>query len=231
MSPSTRYITLSHRWGISDVLKLLGSNLESMMASIDFSALPIAFQDAITITRFLGIQYIWVDSLCIIQDSISDWTKEAGNMCHIYKYAYCTVAATSTKEKETRCFWDRDVSSMWSLEVDFQYGWEDILAKGSYFIRIDTELLFPRSVDIEPLHSRGWVVQERFLSRCVLHFTDSQVFFECSKMRCSEMYPDGLPMPSHSSFGSITRGELCGIDSNLSVIEDPVQKRFRLHNL
>ena len=52
-------------------------------------------QDAVVVTRLLGLRYLWIDSLCIIQDSKSDWEEEGSKMDQVYKNAYVTLAATS----------------------------------------------------------------------------------------------------------------------------------------
>jgi hypothetical protein len=72
------YCTLSHCWGgAKDILKLLSNNFERLREGISYTTLPKTFQDTITITRWLGQIYLRIDSLCIIQDSEDDWTKES----------------------------------------------------------------------------------------------------------------------------------------------------------
>jgi hypothetical protein len=102
------------------------------MEQIEWSSLPVVFQEAITITRFLGIKYIWIDLLCIIQDLLSDWTRETSNMCNVYKNSFCNTAASSSNGDETRCFWDRDVSSIYPLEVELRLNLTEIIPKGAY---------------------------------------------------------------------------------------------------
>jgi Heterokaryon incompatibility protein (HET) len=79
LTSRARYTTLSHCWGesISMPVTLKTSNIQSMMHSLDFRSLPKTFQEAILVTQKLGIRYIWVDSLCIIQDCQKDWEKES----------------------------------------------------------------------------------------------------------------------------------------------------------
>lgn len=79
-SPLLPYIALSHCWGGKIDYKLLESNREDMKRQIDFSSLARNFRDAISITRPLGERYLWIDSLCIIQDSLSDWERESSQM-------------------------------------------------------------------------------------------------------------------------------------------------------
>ncbi|EEU36127.1 uncharacterized protein NECHADRAFT_53005, partial [Fusarium vanettenii 77-13-4] len=87
------YLTLSHCWGKLHILRLLESNEDSFHIDIRMQSLPQTFQDAIKITRRLGFSYLWIDSLCIIQDSKEDWLREAALMGKIYKNAACNIAA------------------------------------------------------------------------------------------------------------------------------------------
>lgn len=81
LKSSLAYATLSHCWGTLEFLRLTQETLNSFKISIPFEDLPKTFQDAITITQQLGIGYLWIDSLCIIQDSPKDWKKEASLIC------------------------------------------------------------------------------------------------------------------------------------------------------
>lgn len=87
------YIALSYRWGEGNTLKTTKSTLVERKTSIPLATIPKTILDAITVTRRLGIRYLWVDSLCIIQDDVDDWTKEAARMGDVYMNAVCTIAA------------------------------------------------------------------------------------------------------------------------------------------
>lgn len=93
------YATLSYCWGLEPVTKLTSSNLRSFMDHIPMGDLPRTLVDAIDAARQLGLQYIWIDALCIIQDDIlkpnGDWAKEAGNMASVYGGAHVNLAATT----------------------------------------------------------------------------------------------------------------------------------------
>lgn len=102
-----KWVALSHRWGHQEFLTTIRSNLEEMTTGINRSALPATFQDAMTITRNLSIRYLWIDSLCIIQDSSEDWLIEAANMPNIYRNAYVTIAAAATETNSGGIFVDR----------------------------------------------------------------------------------------------------------------------------
>lgn len=89
------YIALSHCWGGGQPLKTTKENISSMKTGIPWAKLPNTFQDAITVTRRLGLRYLWIDSLCIVQDDAQDWEREAANMAVIFESAYLTIAATA----------------------------------------------------------------------------------------------------------------------------------------
>jgi hypothetical protein len=88
------YTTLSHRWASpqSQPLTLKESNLEEYQCGIAFRDLPPIFQEAIRLTRLLGSKHLWIDSLCIIQDSPADWQYEASKMASVYGNALCNLA-------------------------------------------------------------------------------------------------------------------------------------------
>lgn len=94
------YVTLSHCWGKGPITRLWTSNLESMRDSLEIGVLLRAFQDAIKVTRRLKIRYLWIDSLCIVQDSISDWEAESAVMGQIYEHSLVNIAATSAVDSQ-----------------------------------------------------------------------------------------------------------------------------------
>lgn len=92
-----QYAALSHCWGGNIKFKTLHSNIENMQKGMVWADMPLNFQDFIHITRGLGLNYLWIDSLCIIQDSISDWEYEAARMGDVYSNATITIAAAVAK--------------------------------------------------------------------------------------------------------------------------------------
>lgn len=99
-----KYMTLSHRWGGRDVIKTTTATLGERKARIPLRDLPRTFADAVTICRRLGVRYLWIDSLCIIQDSRDDWEREAERMANIYANSYLTIAASSSVDSGSGCF-------------------------------------------------------------------------------------------------------------------------------
>ena len=101
-------MTLSHRWGTDGQIMLTKASLPDMSKRIDVANLSQTYQDAIAITRSLGLRYLWIDSLCIIQDSVVDWQEEAARMGDIFKYSICTIAASWASSNSEGCFFDHE---------------------------------------------------------------------------------------------------------------------------
>ena len=95
---AVHYTTLSHCWGAVQPFRLFRSNLRELMDGISIDALPKTFQDAIYATWRFGIRYLWIDSLCIIQDSKEDWNVESSLMAKVYSGCVLNLAAASSKD-------------------------------------------------------------------------------------------------------------------------------------
>jgi hypothetical protein len=79
-------------------------NIALFEAGINIHTMPKTFQDAVKVTRALGISYIWIDSLCIVQDSSEDWLKESQQMESVYSNSYCNIAATKSADSDGGLF-------------------------------------------------------------------------------------------------------------------------------
>lgn len=165
-----KYVALSHRWGTGDAWKqacLLRSNIQDRHLGFDTRKLPKAFQDAITVTQALRIRFLWIDSLCIIQDDPEDWATEARLMEDVFSSAYFTIAVSSPKD-------DGFLTTRPPREfVTIPTGLD-----GHYYIcePIDD---FQGDVEENELNQRGWVLQEHALSPRTIHFTPKQAYWEC----------------------------------------------------
>jgi len=183
------YAILSYCWGPTlDNLKTTLATLESFEKTIPYAKLPKTVQDAVVITRKLGLQYLWVDALCIIQDSHSDWEVEASKMGGYYENAFVTIAATSSERAAEGLLKDR-VGVLPAKPIFFH-------EKDGKRVKIMTQqrkrVLWPTPLhDLGPLSSRAWTYQEHALSRRMLHFLESELLFECQEKLISE---DGNPI-------------------------------------
>jgi hypothetical protein len=92
------YLTLSHRWGESQGYTLNSKTSKYFHVNIPFVSLPKTFQDAVIVTRELGYQYFWIDALCILQDDLQEWLREAPTMSSINSKSTCTIAAHGAKD-------------------------------------------------------------------------------------------------------------------------------------
>ena len=188
LSPSTTYIALSHCWGKNPILTLTLDNYANLKHGLPLSVLPKTFREAFEIARWFQVEYLWIDSLCIIQDSAEDWRKEAITMQSVYKNALLTVAATGAVDGSVGCFQARDLTLNTAIEVP-------VTREGQASERMVCfdRWLWADGISKAPLNTRAWVVQERLLSRRVLHFGAQQMFWECRELDACEVCPQGLP--------------------------------------
>jgi hypothetical protein len=176
-----RYLALSHRWAESKELmqRTLKENVEQRMGGFNLDDLPQTFQDAIQVARELGIKYIWIDSLCIIQDDTADWEQESTRMHGIYASAYCTIAATPSPDPNA----DPSAGFLGRLVPNEGLLLQDELGQVKY---VSTNVAdFEKDVKHGELSKRAWVMQERCLSSRTIHFTHTQVYGECGEGVCA----------------------------------------------
>ena len=136
--------------------------------------------------RWMGIHYLWIDALCIIQDSEHDWQVQSNVMGDIYAGSYCNIAAMNESNhdgflRERRIeiiepFLIRDPETPSSC-TKFVIGYDDFWCN---------------NLLSAPLHNRAWVLQERQLSPRTVHFGE-QIFWECREHKACEAYPYGIP--------------------------------------
>jgi hypothetical protein len=187
--PQGPYASLSHRWGGANILKCTTDTIDDLKTKVPVSALPATFRDALYAIKYLGIKYIWIDSLCIIQDSTADWTREAQTMIKVYQRALINLAATRSQGSNMGLFVDRDVGLMYSGVFQIDNG----VVKGDFFAveaALDSEH-WDLEIETAPLNARGWVMQERLLSPRVAHFASEQIFWDCPELTASETVPSG----------------------------------------
>jgi hypothetical protein len=209
MDRKSRYCTLSHCWGeAKHILKLTAANFKELTEEIPFDMLSTTFKDAIIVTRNLRQQYLWIDSLCIIQDSIDDWTREAATMADIYENSLCTIAAGEVTASQDN----------FPAQNPLLHNWCRIagsLNNGIYvkaFCNIGLEGTLQSSlVEHIALLSRGWVFQERLLSPRILFFGSREISWSCRQGVAAKDNPEG---PAEKKiFGSLISKPQLGLDS------------------
>ena len=105
----TQYFTLSHCWDQLEMMTLTEENLNEMQLHVDISRITKTFREAMEMTVRLGVRYLWIDSLCIIQDSTAgeDWKRESRLMGDVYQNALCNLGATKAKDGKDGLFSER----------------------------------------------------------------------------------------------------------------------------
>ncbi|KAI9737764.1 MAG: hypothetical protein M1834_009132 [Cirrosporium novae-zelandiae] len=166
-----KYVTLSYCWGKSQPTILTTQSLEAMKKNIQLSSLPKTLQDAVITTRRLRIRYLWIDALCIIQDSDEDWQKEAANMGQIYKNSFLTIQGAATVDCSEGFFTKRSQPAASPLRLRYsRLGDEPI----SYiYARL------PISIEAGSADTRAWIFQESILPRRLLVYGQAQMFLKC----------------------------------------------------
>ena len=187
-----RYATLTHCWGRPEqrISMLLRANYLKFCESINETELSQNFQDAITIARRLKIPYLWVDALCIIQDSYDDWETESTRMSEYYSNSTITISALSSVSGSNGILKSRDESAIAiPASVNGQELYiRPVLSDALATLRTqDNSLSSIRPVFARiPLNERSWTLQERLFSTRVVHFSEEQIFWQCKTCLATE---------------------------------------------
>lgn len=186
------YAALSHCWGGHTPVTTTRDTLECHKRSLRFDSQSKTFADAVEVTRSLGLQYLWVDSLCIIQDDADDWTAESAKMSEVYRNATITFSADGADNASGGLFGSLSFRTLahkvYSIETEGLYG-ELIMV----YARLRSTR--PSDPDSSPhsshntrpsnLSTRAWVVQERILSPRIVHFHKEELVWSCyGQQRC-----------------------------------------------
>ncbi|KAI1371248.1 HET-domain-containing protein [Hypoxylon crocopeplum] len=189
LEPHNRsYIALSHCWGLNmpQCAKTLKEKLRDHHEGISLTDLTRTFVDTILIAKKLQVPFVWIDSLCIIQNSREDWEAEAAQMADVYSNAHVTLAASASSDGTQGC---RIPNS--GQEAVWPY--VDIPVIGSRkqkrYRVFSWSRVGVRSLDNDALQTRGWTLQERELSPRIAHFSHDTMIWECRTLRASLSFP------------------------------------------
>ena len=188
------WVTLSHCWGSVQPLKTTKNSLSHHQNSLPYKSLPRLFQEALETVRILGYQYLWIDSLCIIQDSGQDWQREASRMGETYRHCVFMISAD---------FCNNHTESFFSLAAEKDYvvqgchspskGFRDSI--WTYYAGNEEARRLSRGI----LQSRAWALQEAILSPRTLQWTQEQLVWDCRTTTLSEEIP--CPSIHHNYLG------------------------------
>jgi hypothetical protein len=182
MGNQVQWATLSHCWGSSRQGITSGANIEDRKRKLELADLPILYTDAIEIVRKFGLQYVWIDSLCIIQDSDFDWSSESSKMDAYYKGAYLNISPSAASDSTMGIFSTANqhraiYRSLGTLPCSSQ------TKNISGFLH----LRCPESVGlVNYLSRRAWVLQETILSNRILWYDADQLRWNCNSSIVAE---------------------------------------------
>lgn len=200
-----KYLSLSHSWGPAPNPSaplggragtvLTGSNIGPWTVDLPLEDLPLTFVEAIMVCASLSFEYIWIDSLCIIQDSIGDWRSQSAVMGDVYKFAWLNIAALSTKSDYDGFINDsRDPRVEFGFRAPFgsilshehktrnENDQDRVLLRGKAKFVWNFCGNIPGSVAYNaPLFTRAWVYQEQNLARRTLAFSKNSVYWACDE--------------------------------------------------
>ncbi|KAI9771580.1 MAG: hypothetical protein M1839_002773 [Geoglossum umbratile] len=202
------YVTLSHCWGHIKPLVTDSSTLAQYLVAIPSSKTPRTFQDVITATRELGFKYLWIDSLCIVQDSTEDWEREYTKMAQIYRNSVVTLSGSTATDSTMGFLHPRAIPERAPYLWEYKDAKTNLVQRATLQRRLrgfvhqfepyDNELVDEESKS--PLNKRGWIFQEYLLSPRLLFFGHYRMYWECSRCARFEDYPnDKFEGSTHSS--------------------------------
>lgn len=182
------YIALSHPWGDTKTYTPFrtlrkdpsgaGRDLTHFTHAIPEDELPATFRDAVICTRKLGVRYLWIDSICILQGDDGDFNAESKKMEDVYSGAHCVIAASRANSQ---------LDGFLGARPQREYVTFQRAAEKPFYV-CETIDNFSRDVIEGALNRRGWVLQERALARRTVYFAESQTYFECGRgVRCETL--------------------------------------------
>ena len=141
------------------------------------------------VARSLGLRYLWIDSICIIQqgDDLNDWTREVEVMGKIYSNSFCNISAADAPDGQHTTFHSRGLRYLKP-----QIAQLNLTGHARSYLISDVKF-WTKEVSDAPINTRGWVLQERLLPPRVLHFGKHQTLWECLEKDAAGIFPQGLP--------------------------------------
>ncbi|KAJ4301915.1 hypothetical protein N0V90_004011 [Kalmusia sp. IMI 367209] len=194
------YITLSYCTESTEHLVLTKGTIKELESGIRPQKLPRLFRNAIAVTRQLGVRYLWIKSLCILQDSEDDQRIEREKIGDIYENALVNIFAASAHDSDGGLFFDREELIVQPLQVKIPWPlYQSYTASSQPSLALNAKIYdcnglgdWKDIMESGPLNRRACSLQERFISRRIIRCYKDQLYWECRRGRGNESYPAGL---------------------------------------
>ncbi|PQE33590.1 heterokaryon incompatibility protein [Rutstroemia sp. NJR-2017a WRK4] len=201
------YAALSYCWGADQKGLTTLHNLDSRFQHLDTSALSQTIQDAITCTKNMGMKYLWINALCIIQDSVDDKVFELASMGRIYQNASIAIVAASASSANQGFLEDREPPKP-SFQIPF---W----APGGRLSSVSMRQNDDYEHNDEPINQRAWTLQEQLLSSRLLIYSSHTLQYHCQE---------------HTVILGNSINIVPSVDSSLKVLTETIPWQFRRSN-
>ncbi|KAI8655482.1 HET-domain-containing protein [Fusarium keratoplasticum] len=174
------YICLSYCWGAKQPVVTTTATLGSHLQELPVDQLPTTIKDALHVTERLGFEYLWIDALCIVQDSDDDKAVEVSKMHEVYQNSSLTICAARAETCLEGFLGPREMASV-DFTIPFRLDYKaTIQALNATVLLVEQNRTF-KGKPMEPLHHRAWTMQETILSPRILLFSKYQLFFVCQE--------------------------------------------------
>ena len=188
------YLALSYCWGSKQSYVLTTGNLASLLRELEVNMLPQTILDAIEVSKNLGFEYLWVDALCILQDSTKaaarqDMDQELAMMGQIYTNATMTIVAACTPSATGGFLHDRPRPGQRQFDIPCRLSQEQFVA-----VHIQEHIMYDDK--IEPINTRAWTFQEGLLSARLLIYASHTLQWQCRTLTCNLGGSYHAPSPS-----------------------------------
>jgi Heterokaryon incompatibility protein (HET) len=184
------YAALSHCWGTTHPLDTTLYTLNCRKQKLEWTSMPATFRDAITVTRELGLRYLWIDSLCIIQDDDRDWELESAKMGSIYEGAHIVIAASMSTGPDHSFLAPRRIMFTDFLELNYQ-------RKDGSVCLVKARPVVELNKSIDPLDRRAWTFQEQRRAVRLLRYSATELQWDCrtkSTCECESVHLKGFDL-------------------------------------
>ena len=196
------YCALSYCWGGDQFHKTLSERYSQYKRELPYKNLPRTIIDAFEVTRSMGLKYIWIDSLCIIQDDDKDKQTHMANMMHIYQNTQFTISVTSGSSA-TQGFLEPNSDDASPIGFYHPFRVDEHTIGSVVMTAPNLSSFYLACCGLKPINTRAWTLQEVLFTPRLLFFNQIHMVWRCQK----GYKPDSITPSDHSQARSEGKGE------------------------